>query len=342
MTALKSGEVESFLARPDPARPVILVFGPDAGLVRERAQALVRSAVPDPDDPFALVPIEGDTLASEPSRLAEEAHTVPLFGGQRAIWVKPSSRNFAAAVEPLLQTPPVDCRVVIEAGDLRKTAPLRSMCERSRSAAVIACYADTERDLLRLIDDEMRKAALKLAPEARTVLASLIGGDRRASRGEIEKLILYAHGKDSVTLDDIAAVTADASALALDAVIDAAFAGRPAESEAQFAKALGAGTSSGTIIYAALRHATQMHKARVSMEGGEGAERALYGFVPPVHFRRKARVEAALAAWSSARLLRAVEQLADAMLTMRRSPQLADAVGQRAMLSLSVAARRKN
>ena len=45
MTALKGAQVDAFLARPDPARPVVLVFGPDAGLVRERAEALIRGAV---------------------------------------------------------------------------------------------------------------------------------------------------------------------------------------------------------------------------------------------------------------------------------------------------------
>ena len=46
--------------------------------------------------------LEGDDLAAEPSRLVEEAHTMPLFGGRRAVWVKAGSRNFAAAVEALV------------------------------------------------------------------------------------------------------------------------------------------------------------------------------------------------------------------------------------------------
>ncbi len=319
----------------------MLVFGPDSGLVRERAQAIVKKSVADPDDPFALVHLEGDTVAAEPSRLAEEAHTVPLFGGKRAVWVKPTGRNIVSAVQTLIDTPPVDCRVVIEAGDLRKTAPLRTLCEKAKAAAVIACYADGERDLLRLIDEEMRRAELAIAPDARAALASLIGGDRRASRSEIEKLALYARGKETVTLDDVAAVVADASALALDSVIDAAFAGKTADTETQFARAVGAGTAPGTIVYAALRHVTQMHKARIAVDSGDSVERALYGFVPPVHFRRKAQVESALGAWSAAKLERAMEQLSDAMLTMRRTPAIADSLAQRSLLSLALNARRR-
>ena len=54
MVAFKAADVDRFIARPDPARPVVLVFGPDAGLVRERAETLVRTAIDDPKDPFQL------------------------------------------------------------------------------------------------------------------------------------------------------------------------------------------------------------------------------------------------------------------------------------------------
>src|SRR5215470_12039275 len=128
MVALKSGEIDSFVARPDPKRPIALVFGPDAGLVRERVDALIKAAVDDPADPFALARLEGDALSDEPTRLVEEAHTVPLFGGRRAVWVKAGGRSFADAVEAVLAAPPAaDCRIVIEAGDLKRNAPLRTM-----------------------------------------------------------------------------------------------------------------------------------------------------------------------------------------------------------------------
>ena len=345
MVAIKSADGDAFAARPSPARPVVLVFGPDAGLVRERAEKIIQASVDDPRDPFALVHLEGDALAAEPSRLVEEAHTVPLFGGRRAVWVKAGGRNFAAAVEAVLASPPSDCRIVIEAGELRRNAPLRALCEKANSAAAIACYADDERDRLRLIDHEMREAKLTIAADARAALVSLIGGDRQASRSEIRKLALYAQGKDRVVLDDVLAIVADASALALDAVVDAAFAGRAPEVETQFSKALAAGTSAGTIMSAALRQVMQLHKLRLSIEAGDNLDAALRGFVPPLHFRRKSLVEAALKSWTASRLEQAMHQLAEATLNLRRLRTpidgLADSLAQRALLTIAQQGRRK-
>src|ERR1700754_2276179 len=96
MVALRGKEIDAFLARPDPGRPIILLYGPDAGLVRERAQALLASAVDDINDPFSLVRLDGDELAAEPSRLVDEALTVPLFGGRRAIRVRGGSPRFCS------------------------------------------------------------------------------------------------------------------------------------------------------------------------------------------------------------------------------------------------------
>src|SRR5581483_143607 len=159
--------------------------------------------------------------------------------------------------------------------------------ERARNVAVIPCYADGERELARLIDDEMRAAKLTIAPDARAALVSLIGGDRQASRSEIRKLALFAHGQERVTLDDVLAVVADASALGLDAVIDAVFAGRPNDAETHFARAIGSGTSAGAVFSWALRYVTQLHKARSAIDAGDSADMAMRSFVPPIHFRRE-------------------------------------------------------
>ncbi len=345
MVALRAADVDAYVARPDPARPVALVFGPDAGLVSERAAALVRASVDDPSDPFGLVRLDGDELAADPSRLLDEANTIPLFAGRRAVWVKAGGRDFAAAVEALVAAPIRDCRVVIEAGDLRRNAPLRVVCERAASVAAIACYVDNERDLARLIDEEMRAANLSIAPEARAALMPLLGGDRRASRNEVRKLALYARGQTRVELDDVAAVVADASALVLDNLIDAAFAGRAAEVESNLARTREAGIAAGRIATAALLQVGQLHRARMAIESGLSIPEAADQVVSKAQFRRKRAIEDALRAWTAARLERVMERLAEAALDARRLSgslsSLADPVVSRALLEVARAVRRK-
>ncbi|NJL07868.1 MAG: hypothetical protein HC900_06085 [Methylacidiphilales bacterium] len=139
MVAVKPNEADAFLSRIDPVRPVVLLFGPDAGLITERAAKAVEAGLAGNADPFALVRLDGDVLSSDPGLLADEADTIAMFGGRRVIRVRVGVRSITAAVEPLLKQPPRDCLIILEAGDLKRGQGLRELIERSPRGLAIAC-----------------------------------------------------------------------------------------------------------------------------------------------------------------------------------------------------------
>jgi DNA polymerase-3 subunit delta len=257
------------------------------------------------------------------------------------VWVKAGAQNIAPALEPLLASPPENTRVIIQAGDLRRNAPLRTACEKAKAAVALPCYPDAERELSRLIDTEMRKYGLAISPQARAALLPLLGGDRLASRHEIEKLALFARGKGQVEVDDVMEVVADASALALDALLDAAFAGETGELEVQLAKTRTAGTATSTIMSAALRQVSQLHKARLAVEQGASVSDAASAMQPFLHFSRRTVVEKALSSWTSLRLERAMARLAQAALQTRKQSGMAAVASERALLELAVQAKKR-
>lgn len=336
MTLLKSN-VDAFVARPDPARAIVLVFGPDAGLVSERAEMIVRASVDDPRDTMAVVRMAGDDLAADPARLADEALAIPMFGGRRVIWVRAGARSFVGALEGVIAGGPLrECRIVIEAGDMKKSAPLRGLGEKSPAITAIACYADSGRDLERLIDDEMRAAGLSIAPEARAALLPLLGGDRRTSRNEVQKLATFAHHTGHVSLEDVEAVVGDSSAWALEQLIDAAFAGKVRDVEQLFGKALDGGSSAGTIVFAVARQCAQLHRMRINVENGTRVEDAIG---PQIFMKRRGAWESALKIWTTARLTKLMGDLADVGLATRVSPALATATTHRTLLQIASARR---
>ena len=139
MVALRGRDIDAYLARPDPGRPIILLYGPDAGLVRERADALIASAVDDPNDPFSLVRLDGDELAAEPSRLVDEALTVPLFGGRRAIRVRAGSRSFASGIDVSLRCHPARFAGGFRCGRRIASAWRKAVCGTSRDDQTAEC-----------------------------------------------------------------------------------------------------------------------------------------------------------------------------------------------------------
>src|SRR2546423_1790242 len=102
---LAGARVEAFMRRPDPDVRAVLLYGPDAGLVRERAESIARTVCPDLHDPFRVADLAAAVLVADPARLVDEAAQISLMGGRRVVRVReagdalaPLSTRFLADV----------------------------------------------------------------------------------------------------------------------------------------------------------------------------------------------------------------------------------------------------
>ncbi|MCI0599440.1 MAG: DNA polymerase III subunit delta [Beijerinckiaceae bacterium] len=336
MVAVKTRDADRFLARPAPGIFLCLVFGTDTGLVNERARKIISRAIHDLKDPFQLVRIDGDALAADPLRLADEANTVPLFGGRRAIWIEAQGKTFTSAIEPLLALPPHDCTVVIEAGDLRKDAPLRTLCERAKGAAAIQCFPDRPEDIARLIDAEVRAAGLSIGLDARDFLVNQLGQDRLSTRSELEKLVTYAHGAGEITLNHVEAVVCDASNLIVLEAVSNAFQGNRKALDASLKHVFAGASGYQALLAVALRYALDLHRAQSGMEEMTGPRREGLGFPG---FRKTEAFDQHLRAFSRGELTQAIDAVARAIAHSRREPKLGPSLAARALWAIASAAR---
>ncbi|RWG75960.1 DNA polymerase III subunit delta, partial [Mesorhizobium sp.] len=169
MAQKKGYEVDSWLARPDPAMAIVLLYGPDRGLVAERAKTFALKTGLPLDDPFSVVKLDGAEVDRDEGRLLDEARTVPMFSDRRLLWVRNASGQKALAddIKALTAEPAPDALILIEAGDLKKGAGLRAIVEAAGNAIALPCYADEARDLDTVIDDELRKAGMSMTLDAR-------------------------------------------------------------------------------------------------------------------------------------------------------------------------------
>ena len=73
---LPAARIAAFLQRPDPAIRAVLLYGPDTGLVRERADILARTVCPDLRDPFRVTDLGGSALTADPVRIRHALRTL--------------------------------------------------------------------------------------------------------------------------------------------------------------------------------------------------------------------------------------------------------------------------
>jgi DNA polymerase III subunit delta len=341
MTELKAKDVESYLRRA-PAHAIIVVYGPDRGLVSERAGNIAKNTGVALDDPFSAIRLDAADIDADPPRLADEAATISMFGGKRLIWVKGTGGpKFISAVTSLCEHPPTDALVLIEAGELKKDSALRKVAEKSAAAVTLPCYADEGRGIETLIDEMLNQHRLSIDLDARQWLKARLGGDRLASRSELEKLALYTMGQGKITLEDARQSAGDVSALSIDAVIEAVMTGNAAAADAAFGKLVTGKQPTALVLSAMIRQLQTLLPLRESMERDNKSIATLVAaWRPPLFGPRKTFIEQALANWPLDSIARALERLSFATLEARRKSVLEDEIIRFALLGLAGEAKR--
>lgn len=339
MTAIKSGEADRYAANPPKKLVAALIFGPDTGLVRERAEAMLKSVVEDLNDPFRVADLDNSILTQDGARLADEAAALSMLGGRRVVRVRDAGNGLARLFDGFLDADAEGALVVVEAGDLPKSSALRKVFEEADNAAAIPCYPDTARDLSDVVRDAMKKAGIAITPDALEEAVSRLGSDRGVTRREIEKLALYAHDKKKIDAEDVIAILGDEADTRTEEAAFAAGSGDIARLDLALERLTAAETQVSTILRGAMGHFQRVLTTKLSVDRGETVDGAMRKFFPPIHFSRVASFKAQVQRWTEPRLLDALDMLFEAEALSRTTAVPAEAVMGRALFNVAALAK---
>jgi len=332
MAKLDARRIAGFLADPGAAR-LVLIFGQDSGLVRERADALARAVAAD--DPFRLVEIPREAAAKDAGLLAAEAATPALSGGRRLVRVRDATDGLADAARAVLAGGGPGL-VLLEAGALDGRKGLRAALEKAGpEAAVIACHAETGAALEASIAALLRDFGVSAEGPAVAWMAQRLGEDRAVMRRECEKLALYVGAGGRVTEEDALASLAEGSALDLDAALLAATEGDAARADRALDAAFAEGAATVQVVRGALRHVQRLEAAAVAVAKGAAARDAMEGLRPPVFFKARPAFERALRLWRPDALSAAGAALLEAERAIKTTGMPGEAVARAAVLGLA-------
>lgn len=331
---------DNFINQPNPEIACILLYGPDSGLVRERAITLMKTVVDELDDPFRVIEIIGADLKKDPARLADEAHAMAFGGGRRLIRIRDVSDDLTKIIANHLEsTDQKDALIIVESGELGPRSSLRKLFERAKNAAAIACYADNTRNLPKVISETLAAHGLKPTSEAMSYLVSNLGSDRSVTRSELEKLSLYVGEPGSIGLADAMATIHDSAAIAMDDINLAIGHGDQTKLDKALNRTLGGGTHPIQILRAIARHFLRLHEAAGMVANGKNPDIAMKSLNPPVMFMHVDSFKTQLQRWRPARINDALGMLVIAEIDCKISGAPVEAICWRTLMRISQFAR---
>lgn len=321
--------VSAFLRNPGSCR-LVLLYGEDAGLVRERADLLVRSAAGSLRDPFRVAELDREHLG----RLPEEMSALSLDGGRRVIRVRDAADSACATVQAALEAPGT-ALLVLEAPALPPRSKLRALAERDPQAAAVPCYREEGQTLRTSIESLLSERAVPVTPDALDWLAAHLGADRASTVAEIDKLALLAAGTRQLELSEVEAAIGDAAARRLEDALFSATAGDRAAADRGLTAALSEGMSPVAVLRAALFHCQRLDRALAVVAQGTSPTEAARSARPPIFSGRLTLFARALGGWSQAAMQGACRTLWAAELACKRTGAPAETVCRDAILALA-------
>ncbi len=329
-------DIEPFVKNPAPAARVVLVYGPDNGLMKERAATMGKTVVADLNDPFNAVTLSTDQLAEDPARLNDEAGALSMMGGARLIRIEDGADKLTPLLKAYLENPSAQNLVIIEAGELGTKSSLRKLCETAKNAAAVPCYVEDERGIAGLIRDMMREAGLAADPDAVTWLASVLTGDRARARAEIEKLITYiGPNGGKATLADAQACCGGAGDGSLDDLVYGTGGGRGAQALKSYHRLIEEGVPVIVILRSLQNHFRRLHQVRSAIAAGDGMDQAMKTLSPPVFFKQADAFKSQVQRWQMPALQKAMVRLAEIEAQCKQTGTPVETLCGQALLGLS-------
>jgi DNA polymerase III subunit delta len=311
--------MESFLARPDGQCRAALVYGPNAGLVRERTQRIRQAVMAGNDDPFAYVELEETTVLDDPARLVDELSSISLMGGKRLVLVRDAGDKLTRVLESAAEAFNDGAFLLVAADELASRSSLRAFFEKEPACAAIACYRDEARDVQAAVRKTFAEAGITADSDVVQYLSEQLGNDRFVTYQELEKIILFAGDSKTITLKEAEALVDYNRDTGLDDVVTALADKNLQALEQMIGVQVREGTQPIAYLRAASRYFNRLYAIRAQMQTGRSAADVIQGLRPPVFFKQVPIMTRHAEAWDTPQIVKALKLLTEAELSCKSS-----------------------
>ena len=308
---LQGSAASRYAHKPDPNRPLALIFGDDEGVVTDTANALIEAW--QKNTPAQILTLDEDTIKREPAQLFDALEALSLLGETSIIRVRTRGEKLFSILKDVLALPleRIAAKLIVQNGTLNTRSKMRTAFEQAAHGAALHVFADTSEDVADRV--KSRLAGENIAIDD-TALAQFVGGlpgHRALANSEIEKLLLFAHGSEKpITAADISRLCETNADENARTAIQLALRGDAHAAQAEFDRVIDAGLNPISMVRMFEMEATRMLAAH-ALQGESGGGNVGMKLKPPIWKSEWPAFQGQLRKWPTPRLIRLVERLHD-------------------------------
>ena len=293
----KPADITQYLKNPTPAIKCFVVFGTNEGMIADYASQLAKSVCPDLNDAFRVVSFSMDSLEKDIGQLYGEYNAQSLLGGRRVIIIKDGNNNLTAHFKTLFKDSSSDTLVIVSSSSINTKSSLVTFAKDNPEIGLISCYDDREGTIYGFTKEYLEKSGITIAQDAMQLLCARLSPDRKASTGELEKLITYLGTRRNIVLQDVQTAISDTSCSSLEDLCYFTAGGNSAKALESYQELLHEGEEPVTLTRNLTYHFFKLLNSVAAIEKGQNADAAVAAIRPPVMFFRKPDLIMQLKIW---------------------------------------------
>ena len=312
-----------------------LIYGSDFGSVLETAEQIAKMITPDLKDDFCVVRLTPSKIKENKTIVLDSANALSLMGGRRLIWIKEADNSCAFVIDEVFAQIKTDAFVLMSADNLMKNSALRNAGENHPKCLTIACYEDTERDIVNTISAFLSEQGYRASPSAINMLKERLTENRVASRRELEKLITYVGERKNIEEQDVQAVIKTSSSTSFDTLCMAVASGNCRQADTAFQLLLASGENSVGVVRVLIGYFNKLLLAVNAVSNGEPIDMAVKRVIRAAQFKLETDVKRQIVIWKKEWIVRALELLCETEKQTKTTGYIADLMVARTILTIA-------
>ena len=191
-----------------------LIYGENEGLKKEIIQNFKKNFKWDVEN------YDETQIILNKELFYEKIFNQSLFEKEKIVIVNRCSEKIYEVIENILEKKILDTKIIFNANILEKKSKLRNLFEKEEKLIIIPTYKDTSISLLEIARKFFYNYKISISQEAINLLVSRCNGDRGYLKTEIDKILIYMHGKNNINLEEIYKLTNLSENFSINELVD--------------------------------------------------------------------------------------------------------------------------
>ena len=336
---INSSQINTFINPQSFKFNIILLYGPNNGLIDTNVSIISDILKIDVNNPFICTKLIGSTLLNNETILIDELTTLSLMGSQRFVFLNlfdiTLSKKLSEMIKNIVSFNIDNSLLIIKADNLGSKNDIVKFIENSNNGLIIPCYDEEINDIKRKVFNIFKIHNLKFSSDFINLLSSKFSSNTSLNNNEFIKLSLFLDNEDNITENSLLELITDNTSLNISKITFYCASGDIENALELYEKVILSSIPPFLIIKNLIKHFKILEELLICIKNGTPKQQSVNLLKPPLFFKDKDKVLYQIDIWTLRRVNMVLDKLIDTDIKIRTHKKIKKVILAQTILSIS-------